>query len=187
MPLGTQVGLGPGLPHCVRWRPSSPQKGACPQFSANVYCGQTVAHLSSQLLLSTCTTEQSTLTHKGRIATADGPFSCVHQRYLANTTELVLSSAHLSLQHKQQIDQFSSFCTAHDRKSLYFTIGALAPKLILPMEDLNPHLIYGSLDLSEPTTQTTLRSVQLFCTNDRRVSLYVAMGCPFTCGDLDPI
>jgi len=28
-------------PHCVRWAPSSaPQKGAEPQFSAHVYCGQ---------------------------------------------------------------------------------------------------------------------------------------------------
>ena len=33
-------------PHCVRWGPSPPQRGAVPQFSAHVYCGQTVAHLS---------------------------------------------------------------------------------------------------------------------------------------------
>jgi len=33
-------------PHCVRWGPSLPQKGAQPsQFSAHVYCDQTVAHL----------------------------------------------------------------------------------------------------------------------------------------------
>jgi len=32
--------------HCVRWGPSSPKKGTDPQFSAHVYCGQTVAHLS---------------------------------------------------------------------------------------------------------------------------------------------
>jgi len=34
-------------PHCVRWGPSSPSpKEHSPQFSAHVYCGQTVAHLS---------------------------------------------------------------------------------------------------------------------------------------------
>ena len=35
-------------PHCVTWRPSSApsQKGQARQFSADVYCGQTVAHLS---------------------------------------------------------------------------------------------------------------------------------------------
>jgi len=31
---------------CVKWRPSSPQKGHSLQFSARIYCGQTVAHLS---------------------------------------------------------------------------------------------------------------------------------------------
>ena len=30
-------------PHCVRWKPSSPQRGTAPQFSAYIYCGQTVA------------------------------------------------------------------------------------------------------------------------------------------------
>jgi len=36
-------------PHCVRWEPSSPTpKGgtSAAHFSAHVYCGQTVAHLS---------------------------------------------------------------------------------------------------------------------------------------------
>ena len=36
-------------PHCVRWGPSSPfpqERGHSPPFSAHVYCGQTVAHLS---------------------------------------------------------------------------------------------------------------------------------------------
>jgi len=33
--------------HCIRWGPISPLKAAqSPQFSAHVYCGQTVAHLS---------------------------------------------------------------------------------------------------------------------------------------------
>jgi len=44
MKLGMEVGLGP-RPHCVRWGPSSTQKGHSPQFLAHVYCGQRVAHL----------------------------------------------------------------------------------------------------------------------------------------------
>jgi len=41
MPLGMEVGLGPG-DFCVRRDPASPpQKGArAPKFSADVYCGQ---------------------------------------------------------------------------------------------------------------------------------------------------
>jgi len=37
-------------PQCVRWNPAPPRKGAQqphPHFSAHVYCGQTVAHLSN--------------------------------------------------------------------------------------------------------------------------------------------
>jgi len=41
----SKVGLGPG--RIVAWGPSSPsQNGHSPQFSAHVYCGQTVAYLS---------------------------------------------------------------------------------------------------------------------------------------------
>ena len=51
-----------------------------------------------------------------------------HCRHLANTIELVLPLAHPSPQPKRQIDQFSHFCTAHGRKSLYFTMGAPFPQ-----------------------------------------------------------
>jgi len=46
MKLGTQVGLGPG--HIVLDGDPAPRprKVYSPQFSAHVYCGQTVAHLS---------------------------------------------------------------------------------------------------------------------------------------------
>jgi len=49
MPLGMEVGLGPG--DCVRWGPSSPpQKGGTqPQFSAHVYCGQTAGWIKMPL------------------------------------------------------------------------------------------------------------------------------------------
>jgi len=37
-------------PHCVRWRPSSPSpKGAQPQFSAHVCCGQTAGWIKMPL------------------------------------------------------------------------------------------------------------------------------------------
>jgi len=47
IPLGTKVGLGPG--HIVLYGDEAPpQKGAhqLPNFSAHIYCGQTVAHLT---------------------------------------------------------------------------------------------------------------------------------------------
>jgi len=47
MPLGTDA-QPRGL--CVRWRPSPPtQKGAAPQFSAYVYCGQTAGWIKMPL------------------------------------------------------------------------------------------------------------------------------------------
>ena len=39
------------------------------------------------------------------------------------------SFGHQSPQPKRQIDRFSRFCTAHGRKSLYFTMGAPFPKI----------------------------------------------------------
>jgi len=46
MPHGIEVGIGPG--HIVLDGDPAPQKvgTAAPRFSAHVYCGQTVAHLS---------------------------------------------------------------------------------------------------------------------------------------------
>jgi len=50
MPLGTEVGLGPGA--CVRWGSSSPpeKKDTAPtQFVAHVYCGQTAGWMKTPL------------------------------------------------------------------------------------------------------------------------------------------
>jgi len=55
-------------------------------------------------------------------------WNCVHWHHLTNTIELVLPSAHPSPQPKWQINRFSCFCTAHGRKSLYFTMGDPFPK-----------------------------------------------------------
>jgi len=97
---------------------------------------------------------------------------------MANTIELVLSSFHQNLQHKRQIDQFSRFCTADGRKSLYFTMGA--------------RLIYDSLASPSPWPKRHHHRLSRFCTDDRRVSLYFTMGrpfpqnCHFQWGDQDP-
>jgi len=55
------------------------------------------------------------------------PYMRAHWCHLANTIELVFPSAHQILQPKWQIDWFSCFCTAHDRKYLYFSVGAPFP------------------------------------------------------------
>jgi len=50
MPLGTQVGLGPGhimLDGDPALLPRRGHSSRTPNFSAHVYCGQTVAHLSN--------------------------------------------------------------------------------------------------------------------------------------------
>jgi len=44
VPLGTKVGHSPG--HIVLHADPAPHKGHSTQFSADVYCGQAVAHLS---------------------------------------------------------------------------------------------------------------------------------------------
>ena len=47
MPLGTEVGLGPG-DIVLDWDPAPPERGhSSLHFSADVHCGQTVAHLSN--------------------------------------------------------------------------------------------------------------------------------------------
>jgi len=50
MPLDMELGLGPG--DCVRWGPTSlsPERGqSLPQFSAHVYCDQTVGWIKMAL------------------------------------------------------------------------------------------------------------------------------------------
>ena len=111
------------------------------------------------LLIITITSCQSNLT-EDRITAADGQFNQIHQvapmcppmrahwRHLANTVELVLFSAHRSPQPKRQINQFSSFCTAHRR---YFTMGApFLQNWPFPCGDLDRHLLHDSLAHPSP-------------------------------------
>ena len=87
----------------------------------------------------------------------------VHWRHLANTIELLLPSAQPSPQPKWQIDLFSLFCTAHGRKSIYFTMGAHLPESCpFPWWYLDLHLIHGSLGQHESSTQTASQMVQPF-------------------------
>jgi len=51
----------------------------------------------------------------------------VHWRYLAKAIELMLPSVHQS-PPKRQMDPFSHFCTAHDRKSLLYNGTPFSPR-----------------------------------------------------------
>ena len=96
----------------------------------------------------------------------------VHWCHLTNTIEFVLPSAHPSPQHKRQIHRCSCFCTAHSRKSLYFTMADPKNSPLL-WGNLDPRLTRDSLGgPSEPTTQTASRSVQPF--------LHRCPQCPYT-------
>jgi len=54
MPLGTEVGLVPGdIVLDGDPAPATERGTAAPHFSAHVYCGQTVAHLSNSCALIT--------------------------------------------------------------------------------------------------------------------------------------
>ena len=120
--------------------------------------------------------------------------------HIAATWRICLNLCFLQLtkspQPKRQIDRFSHFCTAHNRKSLYFTMGNHFPKIAPShcgiwtlMQFMIP---WGP---SKPQPKWLLDRFCLFHTDDRRVSLYFTIGCPFPSspkklpnpmGDLDP-
>jgi len=105
-----------------------------------------------------------------RIAAADGRFNRIRQVApicppmwtLAPPGEYdwtCASFGHPSPQPKRQIHRFSHFCTAHGRKSLYFTMGDHLPTNCPFSSGIWTHLTHDSLGHSEPTTQTASRSV----------------------------
>jgi len=86
-----------------------------------------------------------------------------HWRHLANTLELVHPSAHSSPQPIRQMDRFSRFCTAYDRKCLYFTMSAPIHKSCpFPWGIIwTSHVTHDAFGPNESTTQTAPRSVEL--------------------------
>jgi len=85
-----------------------------------------------------------------------------------------------------QTGRFSHFCTAHGRKSLYFTLGAPFPKYCpFPLADQDPHLIRDSLGQPEPAAHTTSR-ISIGSAVFAYMSLYFIIGRPFPMGDLNP-
>ena len=73
--------------------------------------------------------------------------------------------AHSSLNHKRHLDRFSRFCTA-PAIEIRYTLQRVPPfllKLPLPMGDVDPNLIHGSLGHApESSIETVSRSVQPF-------------------------
>jgi len=92
----------------------------------------------------------------------DGSILRAHWRHLANTIELLLSSAHQSSWSKRQINRFSCSSTAHGRMFLYLQRALFPKNCPFPWSDLNPCLTHGSLGWPEFSTQAASRSVQPF-------------------------
>jgi len=85
-------------------------------------------------------------------------------QHLSSPIQHMIPTAHPSPQPKRHQYRFRRLCTDDHRVSLYFTMGRpFSPKnLPLPVEDLDPHLIHGSLGPPKSSTQTAVRSVQPF-------------------------
>jgi len=88
--------------------------------------------------------------------------------------------AHPSPQPKRHLNQFGHFCTAHGRRSLYFTVGAHFPeKLPLTMGRSGRHIIHHYLGPFIPTTQMASVSVQLFLHSSPQSVHILYNGRPF--------
>jgi len=100
-----------------------------------------------------------------------------HWRYLANTTELVITSTHPSPQPKRQIDRFSHFQPIQAHKPNIISIGSavfaqmttecrytlqwdapLPLKIARSHGESGPHLIHGSLGPSKFSTHMASQS-----------------------------
>jgi len=75
-----------------------------------------------------------------------------------------IPETHPSPQTKRHLYRYSHFCTHDCRVSLYFTMGRPFPpqNCPFPWEDLDPHLIHGSLGPPKSSTQMASRLVQPF-------------------------
>ena len=83
-------------------------------------------------------------------------------QHLWTPIQHMIPTAHPTLQPKRHPYRFSRLCTDDRRVSLYFTVQFSPKNLPLPMGDLDPHLIHGSLGPPKSSTQTAARSVQPF-------------------------
>jgi len=113
---------------------------------------------------------------------------CARWRHLAIMLELVLPSSPLtSPQSTRQIDEFSHFCTAHGRKSLYFTLDiifSLSPKLPHPMAGSKPPsytCFLGPIQVHNPVQPLWHRWSQSVPILNNRTRL-PPQNCPFPWG-----
>jgi len=104
--------------------------------------------------------------------TATCPFIRAHWRHLANRIECVHPSAHSSPQPKRQMDRFSRFCTAYDKKCVYFTMSTpVHQNCPFPWGIWTSHVTHNAFGPCESTIQMAPRSVQSSCTDDSGVSI----------------
>jgi len=98
-----------------------------------------------------------------------------------HTHLIMLPWTHPSPHGKWHLNQFSCFCIAHGRVSLYFSTSC--PLKIAPSHVVcRPHLIQASLHPPECITQMEsqyLNRFSHFCTGHSRDSQYYTMGQPF--------
>ena len=85
-------------------------------------------------------------------------------QHLWTPIQHMIPTAHPSPQPKRQTYRFSHLCIDDRRVYLYFIMGRpFSPKICTyPWEDLDPHLIHGSLVLPKSLTLTAAQSVQPF-------------------------
>jgi len=104
--------------------------------------------------------------HKATLPQAHRWFNRIRQvAPMCNFMRYTLPWTQSSPHSKWHLDQFSHFCTAHGRQSLYFTMGcSFSPsKLPLHMRGSVPHWIHRSLNSPHSACQMTAQLVQPFC------------------------
>jgi len=92
---------------------------------------------------------------------------------------IMLSWAYPRPQPKCRFDRFSRFCTVHVRVSSAMSVHALPLKSALPIGRSGPNQYMIPWAHPSPHRKRHLDRLSRFCTDDRRVSLYFAMGRPF--------
>ena len=122
------------------------------------------------------------------------PQNCPFPWVIWNPISHMVPWAHPTYHPKWHLERVSHLCTAHDRQSLYFTMGLPSPEIAHSYGDLDSHLIHCSMGLPESTTQTSSRLVQPFLRSSRHSIPILYSGplipppqnFPFPWGDLDP-